>query len=209
MPCPRLAASLIGLAGIALALAATAQAQTPPAPPSSGHSEPALPSAGVPAPLIPGDAFGEEVTLPARTIVYVLGYTKLDDAFDKLSASFKTLHQFLDKQAVTPDGPAMTIYIKTDDFGFDYHAALPVAQSPNAPLPDGISVGAAPAGNALKFVHRGSYESIDSTYEAIINHLDQKQLDAEDQFVEEYVTEILKTSPDNLVINIYVPVKQP
>jgi effector-binding domain-containing protein len=48
---------------------------------------------------------------------------------------------------------------------------------------------------------------MDSTYEAITNYLDEKQLDAKDMFIEEYVTDILKASPDNLVIDIYVPVK--
>ena len=212
MPCPRLAASLIGLAWVALALAVPALAQSTPAPPPPEHSESAQPSGpkpGAPSPLQAGDAFGEDVTLPARPIVYAVGYTKLDDAFDGLSAAFKKVQQFLDQQGIAPDGLAMTIYLQPDDFGFEFQAAQPVVKLPDAPLPDGIATGVAPSGKSLKFVHRGTYESIDSTYEAIINHLDKKQLDAEDQFVEEYVTEILKTSPDNLVINIYVPVKQP
>ena len=56
-------------------------------------------------------------------------------------------------------------------------------------------------------MHRGSYDSMDSTYEAITNYLDEKELDAKDVFVEEYVTDILNSPPDNLVVNIYVPVK--
>ncbi len=58
---------------------------------------------------------------------------------------------------------------------------------------------------ALKFTYRGSYDNMDNTCEAITNHLDDKQLEAQDMFVEEYVTDPLKTPEDKLTINIYVP----
>ena len=48
---------------------------------------------------------------------------------------------------------------------------------------------------------------MDSTYEAITNYLDDKQLEAKDLFIEEYVTDPVKTEPDNLVINVFVPIK--
>ena len=64
-----------------------------------------------------------------------------------------------------------------------------------------------PEGKALKFVHRGSYDNMDNTYEAITNHLDDKRLEAKDLFIEEYVTDPLKTAEDKLVINVFVPLK--
>ena len=64
-----------------------------------------------------------------------------------------------------------------------------------------------PAGRAFKFIHRGSYDAMDTTYEAITNYLDEKQLEAKDLFVEEYVTDPVTTPEDKLVINIYVPIK--
>ena len=70
-----------------------------------------------------------------------------------------------------------------------------------------IEVGQSPSGRALKFVHRGSYDSMDSTYEAITNHLDEKRLEAQDTFVEEYETDPVTTAEDKLVVNVYVPVK--
>ena len=48
---------------------------------------------------------------------------------------------------------------------------------------------------------------MDSTYEAITNYLDDKQLEAKDLFIEEYVTDPVKTMPNKLVINVFVPVK--
>ena len=70
-----------------------------------------------------------------------------------------------------------------------------------------IRMGNSPDGKALKFVHRGSYDNMDNTYEAITNHLDDKKLEAKDTFIEEYITDPLKTAEDRLVINVYVPLK--
>jgi len=178
--------------------------------PKSGASEPRSPASSgptAPSPLQPGDAFGEPVTLPERTIIYLKGYSKWDSAFDTLVDAFKSLHEYLDKQDVRPAGPAITIYTQTDDAGFAFQAALPVAQAPKDPPKGDIAVGQAPAGKALKFVHRGSYDAMDSTYEAITNFLDDKQMEAKDLFIEEYTTDPLKTDPDKLVVNVFVPVK--
>jgi effector-binding domain-containing protein len=202
----RLASGVIAAALALTVNVAVAQSPTPkqsdpmppPAPPRSGSS---------PSPLQPGDAFGEPVTLPERTIVYLKGYSRWDNAFDTLVDAFKSLHEYLDKQALQPSGPAITIYTQTDDSGFSFEAALPVPQAPKDPPKGDIAVGPAPAGKALKFVHRGSYDAMDTTYEAITNYLDDKQLEAKDLFIEEYATDPVKTDPSKLVVNVFVPVK--
>ena len=203
----RLASGVIA-AAFALTVS-VAVAQTPAPKPSDPMPPPAPPRSGSasPSPLQPGDAFGESVTLPERTIVYLKGYSRWDSAFDTLVDAFKSLHEYLDKQALQPSGPAITIYTQTDDAGFSFEAALPVAQAPKDPPKGDIAVGPAPAGKALKFVHRGSYDAMDTTYEAITNYLDDKQLEAKDLFIEEYATDPLKTDPGKLVVNVYVPVK--
>ena len=183
-------------------------AQTPPAPkPGVSDSMPTPGAKSSPSPLQPGDAFGEPVTLPERTIVYMKGHTNWDAAFDTLVDAFKSLQEYLDKQDVKPSGPPITIYTQTDDTGFSYQAGLPVTQAPKDPPKGDISIGPAPSGKALKFVHRGSYDAMDSTYEAITNYLDDKQLEAKDLFIEEYTTDPVKTAPDKLVVNVFVPVK--
>src|ERR1700690_3885486 len=194
MPCIRLAASI----AVAVVLCAgPALAQNPP--PAAEQT--------VPSPLLPGDAFGQEVTLPARTIIYLKGHSTWDAAFETLVDAFKSLNEYLEKQGIKPNGPAMTIYTETSDTGFRFEAAFPVAEAPKNPPKGDIAVGEAPSGKAVKFVHRGSYNAMDATYEAITNFLDEKQLEAKDAFIEEYVSEPLTTAADNLVINVFVPVK--
>jgi len=169
------------------------------APPRAGQD--------TPSPLQPGDAFGEEVTLPERTIVYLKGHSNWDAAFDTLVDAFKSLNEYLDKQGIKPAGPAMTIYTETDDTGFSFEAAVPIAAAPANPPKGDIAVGQAPSGRAVKFVHRGSYDAMDSTYEAITNYLDDKHLEAKDKFIEEYATDPVRANADNLVVNVFVPIK--
>jgi effector-binding domain-containing protein len=176
--------------------AALAQGAAQPAsPPALNLDKPATPS-----PLKPGDAFGEAVTLPDRKIVFLKGHTNWDTAFE-------SLNEYLDKQGIKPSGPFLTIYTQTDDTGFSFQAAAPVASAPANPPKGDIAVGTAPGGKALKFVHRGSYDAMDSTYEAITNYLDDKQLEAKELFIEEYATDPVKSDPNSLVINVFVPIK--
>jgi effector-binding domain-containing protein len=184
---------------LALALAVAPAAAQPASPPVAG--------AASPAPLKPGDPFGEEVTLPQRTIIYFKGHSTWDAAFDTLVDAFKSLNEYLEKQGIKPTGPALTIYTETDDAGFSFEAAKPIASVPPNPPKGDITVGEAPSGKALKFVHRGSYDAMDSTYEAITNYLDDKHLDNKELFIEEYATDPVKANADNLVVNVFVPVK--
>jgi len=184
-----------------------------PAPPPAETKSPAdLPStAQTPTPSAPAtvqaaDPFGEEITLTPKTMLIVKGSANWDSAFDTLLESFKVLSALLDKQGIKRTGNGMIVYTSTDDAGFTYLAEIPVEQEPKN-LGKDMSVGKSPEGKALKFVHRGSYDNMDNTYEAITNHLDDKKLEAKDTFIEEYITDPLKTEEDKLVINVYVPLK--
>lgn len=153
------------------------------------------------------DQIGEEVTLPEKNIIYFNGTGNWDAAFEAIVDAFKTVNAFLAKQGIKPDGAPMTIYTSTDDSSFQFQAAVPVAELPADPPKGDIAAGKSPSGRAFKFVHRGSYDAMDSTYEAITNYLDDKQLEAKDLFIEEYVTDPVTTPEDKLVVNIFVPIK--
>jgi len=178
-------------------------AQTSPAPASQPEAAQAPPAT---TPAQPADPFGEEITLEPKKVLVVKGTANWDSAFDTLMDSFKVLYALLDKQGIKPNGNPMIVYTSTDDNGFTFLAEIPIEQEPKNLAKD-MSIGKSPEGKALKFVHRGSYDNMDNTYEAITNHLDDKKLEAKDTFIEEYLTDPLKTSEDNLVINVYVPLK--
>jgi effector-binding domain-containing protein len=222
--------ALAPIAAIALGSAALAQAPAPaaspspsatpapapsatPVPPPAETKSPAdtpsaaqTPTPPPPAPVQTADPFGEQFTLEPKKAVVMRGTANWDNAFDTLIESFKALTAVLDKQGIKSAGNSMIIYTSTDDTGFTYLAQIPVEQDVKN-LGKDMSMGKSPEGKALKFVHRGSYDNMDNTYEAITNHLDEKKLEAKDTFIEEYITDPLKTAEDKLVINVYVPLK--
>jgi len=160
-----------------------------------------------PAATLPNDPFGEEVLLVEKPVVKLSGSGLWESAFETITKALKSVYQVMEQQGIKPNGPPMTIYTATDDTGFQFQAAVPVAQAPTMPAGSEIVVGKSPAGKALKFVHRGSYDAMDTTYEAITNYLDEKQLEAKDLFVEQYMKDPITTPEDDLVIEVYVPLK--
>jgi len=192
--------------------AASATPGTSPAPVASPSVAPSPPPAAAQTPppaaatVQTADPFGEAFTLEPKKVLVMKGTANWDSAFDTLVDSFKTLTALLDKQGIKASGNSMIVYTSTDDTGFTFLAQIPVDQEPKNLTKD-MSIGKSPDGKALKFVHRGSYDNMDNTYEAITNHLDDKKLEAKDTFIEEYITDPLKTAEDKLVINVYVPLK--
>jgi effector-binding domain-containing protein len=180
-------------------------------PPAAGQPDG---GSGAPAPIAPeglatkpGDPFGEEVTLAAKPIVFVKGSGSWDQAFIIISGALKTVEAYVAKAGLKTDGQPMTIFTATDDKGFDYQAAIPLAEPPKEPPSGGIQSGRSPDGRALKFVHRGSYDSLDDTYEAATNYLDSKRLESRNVLIEQYVTDPTSTDEKNLVVEVLVLVK--
>lgn len=182
---------------------ATPAAPTPSAKP---ETKPAEPSPVAPEGITtkPSDAFGEDVTLTAKPIVYIKGSGTWDKAYATISGALKKVEAYVAKAGLKTDGLPMTIFLATDDLGFDYEAAVPVAVPPKDPPRGEIAAGQSPDGHALKFVHRGTYDSLDDTYEAITNYLDDKRLESKNVLIEQYVTDPATADQKNLVINIFV-----
>jgi effector-binding domain-containing protein len=211
---PAPAASPAPTATPAPAASATPAPETSPAPVASPSVAPSPPPAAAQTPAPPAatvqtaDPFGEPLTLEPKKVVVLKGSGNWDSAFDTLVDSIKALTALLDKQGIKATGNPMIVFTSTydNDNRFTFLAEIPVEQEPKNLTKD-MSIGKSPEGKALKFVHRGPYENVENTYEAITNHLDDKGLEAKDIFIEEYITDPLKTAEDKLVINIYVPLK--
>ena len=178
---------------LALAVPQAGFAQTPPAPPAANSAT--------------AEPFAEDTTLTAKTIIYVKGNGVWDSAFETISGAFKKLKTYVDKEGLKADGPQMTIFTATDDTGFSYQAAVPIAEAPKSPPRGDISVGKSPEGRALKFVHHGSYDELDNTYEAITNYLDEKRLEAQDMFIEQYETDPVTSDGKKLTVDVLVLLK--
>jgi effector-binding domain-containing protein len=196
--------STVAAAVLSATFSSAALAQTPPAPTPPATTPPA---ASTPAPAVPADPFGAEVTLQPKTFIYMKGTATWEKAFETLVEAFKTINGYLEKQKIAPIDKPLAIYTQTDETGFQYQVGIPIAEAPKNPPKGDLAVAKTPGGKMLQFVHRGSYDAMDTTYEAITNYLDEKRLESEDMFIEEYVTDPLKTPEGKLVVNVYVPLK--
>lgn len=196
---------------ITAAMPTSAQTAQPPAAtkPEAAPAAPAAPTPIAPEGLTtkPGDAFGEEMTLTAKPIVFVKGSGTWDQAFTIISGALKKVEAYVAKAGLNTDGLPMTIFTATDDKGFDYQAAIPLAAPPNDAPQGEVQSGQSPDGRALKFVHRGSYDALDDTYEAINNYLDTKGLESRNILIEQYVTDPVSADEKNLVVEVLVLVK--
>jgi effector-binding domain-containing protein len=178
---------------------------------SSAMAQAPAPDAPKPAPAAPSaskEPFGTDVTLTARTIIYMKGNGNWDNALETIQDAFKSVYAYLDKQGIQRVGAPMTVYTDFDDTNFTFQAAVPVAEPPKDPPKGDISVGQTPAGKALRFVYKGSFHQMEDTiYNAIPEYLDEKQLDPSGTFIEEYQTDPVTTPEDKFDIQIYVLLK--
>ena len=177
---------------LAFALSLAAQAQEP----------------KTPTPSVTQDPFGEEVTLPERKALFRHNKTSWEDAWVNLVAAFKTARAEAERLKLKVIGPSLVIYRSTSDEGFEFDAALPIEADPAAPPGEDFKIGPTRTGKAIKFVYRGPFDAMDSTYENISNYIDSKRIDAEDLSIEEYITDPVTTKPGEIVINIYMPLKK-
>jgi effector-binding domain-containing protein len=205
------------------ALPSPAQAPAAPsnAPAAAPAKPPEAPSATNPAPAAPGGAqpaqpaqsgegsTGESVDLSARPFAYVEGKADRDEIYSAILSSLSTVKHDMDKANLAPAGRPLAVFVESDDSGFKYHAGYPLAAAPEgkASLSDAVKIGETPSGKAMRFEHQGAYSDIDATYDAITAYLDDKGIDAQDSFIEEYANDVKDPDDPTLQVNIYVLLK--
>jgi effector-binding domain-containing protein len=169
------------------------------------------PVAPAPDPNKPsGDAStGFGLTVAARPVVLLQGNSTWDEGFQHIMEAFKTIQTEATKAGLKIAGRPMTVFVETDDMGFRYEAMLPIETAPEGKeaLSAEVKIGKSPSGKALKFQHRGAYDDIDSTYEAITAYLDEKGMEAQNLFIEEYLNDVKGPDDTGLEVDIYVFVK--
>jgi effector-binding domain-containing protein len=201
---------------------AGAFAQTPPASPIA--PAPTTPPAASPPPAAPApgapsiaqqppdesavDA-AQIVEVPARPVALIRGNAAWDDGFKAITGALTQIQSEMNKAGLAASGHPFTVFVETDDAGFRYEAMIPLDKAPEgkSELTSDIKIGASPSGKAMKFQHRGPYDDIDATYEAITAYLDEKNIEAQNLFIEEYLTDPKTPDDASLEVDIYVFIK--
>lgn len=184
---------------------------TVPRPAQSGAAPAATPPAAALPTLVqtPGALNDvDSVTLPAKPAAILSGRTKWEEAVPNLKDAFRRIEAELAKAGIAPAGRPVTVFIKTEEDGFQFDAMVPLAAAPaNPPQLEGLRFGSTPSGRALRFRHSGSYDEIDGTYETLTAYLDAKDIPVQDSFVEEYVSDLSDGVDEKLDVNIYALTK--
>ncbi|HYC26374.1 MAG TPA: GyrI-like domain-containing protein [Roseiarcus sp.] len=192
--------------------ATTGENPSAPAPSASSPSAPTSPSPANPSSdngQAPSESASQTLVLVGRPAAYIEGKANWDEGFSALMGAIGLINAEIGKAGLKSAGRPLGVFLETDDAGFRYRAMVPLESVPEGKtqLTDAIKIGQTPAGKAMKFEHRGSYEDIDSTYEAITAYLDEKGLEAENLFYEEYLNEVKSPDDPTLEVDIYVLLK--
>ena len=193
--------------------AAATPAPTPQPPVESG----ATPPAGAPDtanPAEPGKpkgegSTGETVVLAQHPFAFIEGKADRDEVYGAIQGALGLVKRDVDKAGLKSAGRPIAVFIESDDTGFRYRAGYPLESAPagKANLSEAVKVGVTPSGKAMRFQHLGAYADIDATYDAITAYLDEKGIDAQDSFVEEYANDVKDADDPNLEVDIYVLLK--
>jgi effector-binding domain-containing protein len=210
---PRVLASVLMLISVpAFAGAPSGQAATETLPaPDQGPAAPpskAAESGQKAAPGGPGDASIATVELPPRLVARTTGKAEWASGFKSIIAAITTVEGAITSAGMTQTGRPFVVFLSTDDTSFEFEAMVPIAEIPQGSgLTDHVKIGQSPPGRAIKFLHRGAYDDIDSTYDLITALLDEKGLEAQNVFIEEYLTDTKEADDPNLEADIYVLLK--
>ena len=194
-PAPALAQTAAPAAGDS-----TPESASPGAPPSDGDSKP--------PPGVPNDSSAVTLDLKARPVAYASASAEWADGFKTVVGEIAKVNAAIKKAGLTPAGHPFALFLATDDKSFQFEAMVPLDGSPEVKdLSDGVKIGESPAGKTIKFLHRGAYDDIDSTYDLITAFLDEKGLESQNRFIEEYLTDTTEPDDANLEADIYVFIK--
>jgi effector-binding domain-containing protein len=180
---------------------------TAPPPAATAPATPANPPADTGA--APSESASQTMDLVGRPAAFIEGKATWDEGFSALMGAIGLINAEVAKAGLKPAGRPIGVFLETDDTSFRYRAMVPIEAIPSGKdqLTDAIKFGQTPAGKAMKFEHRGSYEDIDSTYEAITAYLDEKGLESENLFYEEYLNDVKSPDDPTLEVDIYVLLK--
>ncbi len=162
-----------------------------------------------PIPQARAAPWGRRSSFVAHPAATVDGKADRDEVFGAITGSIDQIHKEIAKAGLKAAGRPIAIFLEADDVGFKYRAAIPLESAPEGKteLSDTVKLGRTPVGKAMRFEHRGAYDDIDATYEAITAYLDEKGIDAQDMFIEEYLNDVKTTDDPNLQVDIFVLLK--
>jgi effector-binding domain-containing protein len=108
-----------------------------------------------------------EVTLPTTLVVECRATSTLDSSAISAAVgkAFEKIQAFQQANGITAAGPSRVVYTEWSPTGVHFTAAIPIAAvPPNVTNSADVSIATIPETQALRFLHRGPYRDIRTTY---------------------------------------------
>lgn len=131
--------------------------------------------------------------------------TPIEKISETLGACYGEVMQCVNSQDVQPSGPPFAIYYNMDMSDLDMEIGFPVA----AMITDAgrVKAGTIPSGKAAVATHVGPYDTIGETYEKLSAFVKEKKLEPNGFSYEYYLNDPGETAPEELLTEIYFPLK--
>ena len=124
-----------------------------------------------------------------------------------IAAAYGKLIGFITKNKITMNGSPKIVNLSTSDDEYRFLAVIPVGNNSVVDENNEIRSYTSYQGKAIKLVHKGSYNNFDASYDILFAYMSQNNLQNNGNSWEDFVTDPANVSEDQLITNIYQPIK--
>ena len=126
-----------------------------------------------------------------------------------MGEAFGAIGAYVAASGLQVAGAPLSVNVSETDATYTFHAAFPLAAAPAEPPTEGeVAVGETPSGRTLKIVHVGPYDKLGETYARAAAWAAARGYETGAPSWEQYVSDPGDTAPDQLITNVYFPLKQ-
>lgn len=146
----------------------------------------------------------------AQKVIYISGEVEHSPAnvSKALAERYGKLAAFMKENGIEPAGPPLAITTKSGPGRWAFQAAMPIDADVEVEQTDEVKLGETYGGKVVRAVHKGPYEQLRPAYQQIMAFIEKESLAENGNSWEQYVNDPAETKPEELVTNIYFPVKQ-
>lgn len=151
----------------------------------------------------------ETVQTQALPWIYLSYQTSMDstEIGRVMGEAFQKLGQFVGQNQIAVAGPALSVYRDYTDTGMTVDIGFPIPAAALGKASGEIKAGQTPSGKVLKAVHRGPYDKLRETYDALGKHMKAADIPMPAISWEVYLSDPNTTADADLITEIFMPVE--
>lgn len=153
------------------------------------------------------DPVVETVELPDQPALCVRFRTTMEKITEDIGRTYGSIFTYMGKAGVAPAGPPLARYYDMDMNPEDFEMETCVPVAGEVPGEGEVAFMVLPGGRFLSTVHRGPYDSMESTYTALFKYVKENGLEVISPTREVYLTDPSQVErPEDNLTQILFPV---